>query len=332
MQGRYAHAKQHKRANRALRKLKTYLGRTIRDTRRKTAHDAGLQDTFHRSLWLAQRVLTQKRRDPNPKVYSLHAPEVECIGKGKAHKPYEFGCKVSIATTNKRAPGGQFITHIKALHGNPYDGHTLQDVIAEMEAWSGVSAQRIYVDKGYRGHNYANKFKVYRSGQKRGLTPTIKKELRRRSAIEAVIGHIKTDGRLDRNFLKGRDGDRINAILAGAGYNFRLVLKWFRHLCAWIAVRLVRTLRAILPIQIRVRLTNRLFHGRLDIFNRKQEQRPQAIMVLLRKNMTKHELAQAQELAWRYWTDHFLPFRATPSQCFGQHRAQHRETQIDWIA
>jgi IS5 family transposase len=112
MQGRYRHAKQHKRANKAMRKLKTYLGRTIRDIRRKSAPDEALRERFLRPLWLAERVLTQKRRDPYPKVYSLHAPEVECIGKGKAHKPYEFGCKVSVAATNNRAPGGQFVTHV----------------------------------------------------------------------------------------------------------------------------------------------------------------------------------------------------------------------------
>ena len=138
-------------------------------------------------MWLGERVLTQKRRDPLPKVYSLHAPEVECIGKGKAHKPYEFGCKVSVAATNNRAPGGQFVTHMKAFHGNPYDGHTLNTVIKEMERWTGVGIERAYVDKGYAGHDYPNKFKVYKSGQKRGITPTIKKELRRRSAVEAVM-------------------------------------------------------------------------------------------------------------------------------------------------
>jgi IS5 family transposase len=242
MQGRYRHAKQHKRANRAMRKLKTYLGRTIRDIRRKTAHDEGLGDAFRRPLWLAERVLTQKRRDPYPKVYSLHAPEVECIGKGKAHKPYEFGRKVRVATTNARAPGGQFVTHMKAFHENPYDGHTLAEVIAEMERWTGIEVERIYVDKGYQGHNYPNKFKVYKSGQKRGITPTIKKELRRRSAIEAVIGHMKTDGRLDRNFLNGRDGDKINAILVGAGYNYRLVLKWLRLLLARIMAAILKAM------------------------------------------------------------------------------------------
>jgi IS5 family transposase len=247
MQGRYRHAKQHKRANKAMRKLKTYLGRTIRDIRRKTAHDEGFRDAFRRPLWLAERVLTQKRRDPYPKVYSLHAPEVECIGKGKAHKPYEFGCKVSVATTNARAPGGQFVTHMKAFHGNPYDGHTLKEVIAEMEDWTGIEVERIYLDKGYQGHNYPNKFKVYKSGQKRGITPTIKKELRRRSAIEAVIGHMKSDGRLGRNFLKGRVGDKINAILVGAGYNYRLVLKWLRLLFALI-------MRALFPAGLQMHI------------------------------------------------------------------------------
>lgn len=247
MQGRYRHAKQHKRANKAMRKLKTYLGRTIRDIRRKTAHDEDLRDAFRRPMWLAERVLTQKRRDPYPKVYSLHAPEVECIGKGKAHKPYEFGCKVSVATTNARAPGGQFVTHMKAFHGNPYDGHTLKEVIAEMEDWTGIEVERIYLDKGYQGHDYPNKFKVYKSGQKRGITPTIKKELRRRSAIEAVIGHMKSDGRLDRNFLKGRVGDKINAILVGAGYNYRLVLKWLRLLFALI-------MRALFPAGLQMQI------------------------------------------------------------------------------
>ncbi len=243
MQGHYRHAKQHKRANKALRKLRTYLGRTIRDIRRKTAGDEDLRQTFLRPLWLAERVRTQKRRDPLPKVYSLHAPEVECIGKGKAHKPYEFGCKVSIAATNGRAPGGQFVTHVKAFHGNPYDGHTLGTVIAEMERWTGIEAERIYLDKGHQGHDYPNKRRVYKSGQKRGLTPTIKKELRRRSAIEAVIGHMKNDGRLGRNFLKGRDGDKINAILAGAGYNYRLVLKWLRLLLARIMAAILNAMR-----------------------------------------------------------------------------------------
>ena len=238
-QGRYAHAKQHNRARRELKRLKTILGRVVRDIRRKIDGNPALTDVFRRPLWLAERVATQLKRDPLPKVYSLHAPEVECIGKGKAHKPYEFGCKVSVATTNARSPAGQFVVHIDALHGNPYDGHTLKAAVEGAEAWTGVTVKRIYVDKGYRGHGL-DRFKVWRSGNK-APTEAIRRELRRRSAIEPVIGHMKNDGLLDRNFLKGKDGDRINAILSGAGHNFRLLLRWLRLLLSLI----LETMRTI---------------------------------------------------------------------------------------
>ena len=120
---RYAHAKQFKRANRALRTLKTYLGRVIRDIARKIDGDHGLEASFAHLLSLARRVRAQERGQRGPKVYSLHAPEVECIGKGKAHKPYEFGVKVSVATPLKHSKGGQFVAHVQALPGSPYDGH-----------------------------------------------------------------------------------------------------------------------------------------------------------------------------------------------------------------
>src|SRR5947207_5486319 len=145
---RYAHAKQFKRANKALRKLKTYLGRTIRDITRQIAGEENLQAMFKRLLNLAGRVLTQNRHQRGAKVYSLHAPEVECIGKGKPHRPYEFGVKVSVATTLKRSKGGQFALHAKALPGNPYDGHTLQTVIPDIEATIGVGIERILADAG----------------------------------------------------------------------------------------------------------------------------------------------------------------------------------------
>src|SRR5262244_2500097 len=134
---RYAHAHQFKRANRGLRKLKTYLGRVIRDIERRVIGNEDLQEAFIRPLFLARRVLEQERRQRGRKVYSLHAPEVECIGKGKAHRPYEFGVKVSVATTVKHSAGGQFVTHAAALPGNPYDGHTLATVIPQMQALIG---------------------------------------------------------------------------------------------------------------------------------------------------------------------------------------------------
>ena len=220
---RYAHAKQFERAKRELRKLRTILGRVERDIARKIRGKADLRDIFLKPLWLAGRVREQRQNQRGRKVYSLHAPEVECIGKGKAHRPYEFGVKVSVATTLHRSKGGQFVTHVKALPGNPYDGHTLETVIPAMESQIGANLARIVADRGYRGHNapQEHQFRVYISGQKRRVTEQIKRELRRRSAVEPVIGHIKSDHRMGRNHLAHAQGDAINAVLAAAGYNFR---------------------------------------------------------------------------------------------------------------
>ena len=172
---------------------------------------------FAPMLSRAGAVLHQRQR--GPKVYSLHAPEVECIGKGKAHKPYEFGVKASIATPIKHAKGSQFVLHAKALPGNPYDGHTLKTVIPEIEALIGSTLQRILADAGYRGHNAPPryKFRICTAGQKRRVTPEIKRQMRRRSAIEPVIGHLKAEHRMDRNYLAHRAGDAANTVLAAAG-------------------------------------------------------------------------------------------------------------------
>jgi IS5 family transposase len=231
---RYAHAKQFKRANRALRTLRTYLGRVIRDIARKLEGNVDLlhEIALNRMLALARRVLDQKQHQRGPKVYSLHAPEVECIGKGKAHRPYEFGVKVSVATTLAHAKGGQLVAHVKALPGNPYDGHTLKTVIPEMEALIGNTLERLLADKGYRGHNAPPDYKlrVFTSGQKRRVTPQIKRELRRRSAVEPVIGHLKSEHRMGRNYLWHRAGDATNAVLAAVGYNFRRLICWLKSL------------------------------------------------------------------------------------------------------
>jgi IS5 family transposase len=231
---RYAHARQFDRAGKALRKLKTYLGRVIRDIARKIDGEPPLETAFASLLSLARRVRDQQRGQRGPKVYSLHAPEVECIGKGKPHKPYEFGVKVSVATTLKRCKGGQFVTHVQALPGNPYDGHTLARVIPAIEALLGNTIERLHTDAGYRGHNAPPeyKFKVYTAKQKRRVTPQIKREMRRRSAIEPVIGHLKSEHRMDRNYLAGRHGDASNAILAAVGYNFRRLIRWLTLLLA----------------------------------------------------------------------------------------------------
>ena len=230
MVGRYTHAHQFKRANRQLKFLRTPLGRLIRDINRKIAGDPALEQQFAPLRSLAIRIRFQNQRQRGPKIYSLHAPEVECIGKGKARAPYEFGCKVSIATPVTEPKGGQFVLHAKALHGNPFDGHTLGPAVADLEKNTGVEVRRIHVDKGYRGHNYPNRFRVWITGQVRRTTAAIKREMKRRAAIEPVIGHVKAEHRMGRNYLKGQDGDRSNAVLAAAGFNFHLLLRWLAAL------------------------------------------------------------------------------------------------------
>jgi IS5 family transposase len=221
-QGRYAHANQGQRARRETRKLRVYLGRVIRDIRRKAAASGmELSEGLEQYLGRADRIFQQKREDKN-KVYSMHAPEVECISKGKAHKKYEFGCKVSVVTTSKNS----WVVGVDAVHGNPYDGHTLKAAHAQVWKITGVKPEDIFVDKGYKGSDHhPDEANVYISGRR--LKGTLRKLLRRRSAIEPVIGHLKQDHRMGRNYLMGAEGDRINAMLVGCGFNLRKLLRVF---------------------------------------------------------------------------------------------------------
>lgn len=219
-QGRYAHAKQMKRARRETKRLRLYLGRVIRDIRRKCARP-GVQ--LKLLLERAQRILQQQRHDTK-KLYSVHAPEVECIAKGKAHRPYEFGCKVAVVTTAKT----NWVVGIDAVHDNPYDGATLAPAIKQVERITAVRPEAAFVDRGFKGAAHHPKdVAVYVSGRKR-LTRTLKALLRRRSAIEPVIGHLKGDHKMERNQLLGKDGDRINALLTGCGFNLRKLWRFFK--------------------------------------------------------------------------------------------------------
>ena len=246
---RYAHAKQFKRANRALRKLEpiSAASSATSPARSRATPTCSRRSSLGACWRWRGGCCDQKQRQRGPKVYSLHAPEVECIGKGKAHRPYEFGVKVSVATTLAHAKGGQFVTHVKALPGNPYDGHTLATVIPDMEALIGNTIERILADNGYRGHNAPPdyKFRVFISGQKRRVTPKIKREMRRRSAVEPVIGHLKSEHRMGRNYLWHRQGDAINAVLAAAGYNFRRLIRWLRLLLCQILAQLTVRLQLV---------------------------------------------------------------------------------------
>ncbi len=217
-QSRYAHAKQMKRARRCTRQLRTYLGRVIRDIQRKYPTP---DQELSKLLETSNRILTQQRKDKN-KVYSVHEPHVECISKGKAHKRYEFGCKVSVAATSK---GGWFVG-ARAIHGNPYDGHTLSDAIKQVSRLV-KSPEHVFVDRGYRGHGYEGEVTVHVDKVRRGRTAkSLWKWMKHRAAVEPGIGHLKHEHRMDRNRLKGKQGDRINAILSAAGMNFSKLLKW----------------------------------------------------------------------------------------------------------
>ena len=169
----------------------------------------------------------------------MHAPEVECIAKGKAHRPYEFGVKTSLATT---AWGG-FALGAMSLPGNPFDGHTLEELLEQVERLTGLMPRRCHVDRGYKGHGVdPETCRVIIAGSRKGITKAIKKEMKRRSAIEPEIGHQKSDGKLGRNWLKGVLGDAQNAILCAAGHNMRKILAHLRRLfvliCTWLLVAL----------------------------------------------------------------------------------------------
>jgi IS5 family transposase len=223
-QGRYAAARQMKRAAKMTRQLKTILGRVWRDIQRKAPAMQGriADERLGELVALAERLLAQTRSSKN-KVYSVHAPEVECIAKGKAHKRYEFGCKASVAATSKN----NWIVGARALHGNPYDGHTLRSAIQQVKRLTGHTPADVMVDQGFRGHGYQGPVSVHvvRSIPKRA-TRAVRRMLKRRAAIEPSIGHMKSDNRMDRNYLTGREGDRINALLSAAGYNLRKLLRW----------------------------------------------------------------------------------------------------------
>ncbi len=235
--GRYAHAKQFKRMRRRLRKLRTYVGRLIRDIRRKTTD---MDEELAALVDRADRIRCQQPKDKN-KLYSLHEPDVQCISKGKAHKRYEFGQKVAVATTNR----SNWIVASALMEGNPYDGHTLSETLTAVERVTGMAVTDAYVDKGYRGHGYTGGAAVHIAGQrKKNTTRAQRKRRRRRSAIEPKIGHLKSDHRMGRCFLARLAGDAINAVLAAAGSNLRKLLGLFRRRAGRFVFALIRCCQA----------------------------------------------------------------------------------------
>jgi IS5 family transposase len=255
--GGYAHAKQFKRLKRAVKRQRTILGVVMRQVQRKL--DAQGQDVaagaapalqpggaralnaLKTLLERAERIRTQQRFDKN-KLYALHAPEVDCIGKGKARKPYEFGVKVSLAVTHKQG----LMVGARAFPGNPFDGHTLS---AQLEQTTnllqdlGTTPRQAIVDLGYRGVDAANPgVEIIHRGKYKTLTALQRRWLKRRQAIEPAIGHTKSDHRMDRCWLKGALGDALHAISCAAGYNIR----WLMRAIAAQAAKAAKALKAAL--------------------------------------------------------------------------------------
>ena len=219
-QQNYARASQYNRAKRQTKKLKTYLGRVVRDIKRKTTQE---DKNIKQLIKLSEKLLKQKRESKN-KIYSIHEPKVECIARGKTTKKYEFGNKVGIITSAK----SNWITGAKAFFSNPYDGHTLKDNIKQSEKITGIKIKQATCDKGYRGHNYDGKAEIIiTDGRKKRISKAVKKWMKRRNAIEPIIGHQKAGHRLERNKLKGQLGDSINIIMSACGFNIKKLTRVF---------------------------------------------------------------------------------------------------------
>jgi len=231
--GGYAHARQFKRLRRTLKRQRTILGIVMRDIRRKldgaAAVPTALMQQLQTMLTRAERICTQERKSKN-KLYALHAPEVECISKGKARKPYEFGVKASVAVTHKSG----LVIGARTFPGNPYDGHILRQQIEQTTILLediGVMPKQAVVDLGYRGVDEDNPgIEIIHRGKHKSLTAPQRRWLKRRQAIEPTIGHLKADHRMDRCWLQGELGDALHAVLCGAGYNLRWLMRAVQRL------------------------------------------------------------------------------------------------------
>ena len=238
--GGYAHAKQFKRLKTTVKRQRTILGVVMREVQRKLDADHAAvatgrapthEATSQRAvsdlvMWLerAGRIHTQRRETKN-KLYALHAPEVECISKGKARNPYEFGVKVSLAVTHKQG----LMVGARSFPGNPYDGHVLSaqlEQTANLLQDQGRSPKQVIVDPGYRGVDADNPgVQIIHRGKFKSLSEHDRRLLKRRQAIEPLIGHAKADHRMDRCWLQGALGDAMHALGCAAGYNIRWLLR-----------------------------------------------------------------------------------------------------------
>jgi transposase, IS5 family len=237
-QQNYGHAKQFNRMKRETRRLKTFLGRVTRDIERKMSSE---DEQLMNKIILAKRILLQEKNSKN-KVYSVHEPQVECIAKGKANLRYEFGNKAGIVTT----ASSNWIVGALGFEGNPYDGHTLKNSLKQAQELTGIGIQQATCDLGYRGHKVKDTTVLIVPRNKRGATKELQKWWRRRNAIEPIIGHGKSEHRLQRNRLAGGYGDQLNVILSACGFNFK---KLWRAFCDWLQMLIELVSMAGVPLK-----------------------------------------------------------------------------------
>lgn len=225
--GGYGHARQFKRLRKVTARQRTIVGKLLREIERKLAGlnlSVAASQRLQSLMQRAQRIHSQRPKDKN-KLYALHAPEVECIGKGKARKPYEFGVKAAVVVTYQQG----LMVGARTFAGNPYDGHILDAQLEQTRILlqdTGRQPQQVFVDLGFRGVDADNPdIEIIHRGKLRALTKQQRHQLRRRQAVEPAIGHLKHDHRMDRCWLRGQTGDAIHAVLCAAGYNLRWLMR-----------------------------------------------------------------------------------------------------------
>ena len=224
------HPKRKKEATSALRKLRVIAGRLVRELQRKLSKEA--LELYLEQLINCNKVISQKQQDAN-KMYSLHEPNTACIAKGKAHKKFEFGSKVSIAIV----PTANIIVGVKNFNGNPNDTSTLEPALVNVEKITGIKFKNAIVDRGYKGKSLINGTNIISPkppNQKQPYCKSVmRKKCRSRAAIEPIIGHVKQDCRMRINYLKGNIGNEMNANLAAAGFNFKGLLRKIKEAVLW---------------------------------------------------------------------------------------------------
>ena len=213
------HPKNKNKAVKAKRKLRTIAGRLVRELNRKLSKESLL--AYSDQLEIFSQVLSQQRQDKH-KIYSLHEPQTACIAKGKVAKKFEFGSKVSVATSLD----GNVILGVVNYAGNPHDSKTIEDTLKQVEKLTGQQVEQAVVDRGYRSKKIVNGTRIIKPDPLKSTATAYEKTkmrryFRRRAAIEPIIGHMKNNYRMKRNYLKGEQGDMINSVLSAAAFNFK---------------------------------------------------------------------------------------------------------------